>query len=47
MNDSDHSCGSESLLGLRKTVLATNVEENDQAMAADDTTKALVSPPPR
>ena len=35
----------ESLWGLRKTVLATNVEENDRAMAADSTTKALVSPP--
>ena len=38
---------SESLWGLRKTVLATNVEESDRAMAADSTTKALVSPPPR
>ena len=36
---------SESLWGLRKTVLATNVEESDRAMAADGTTKALVSPP--
>ena len=38
---------SESLWGLRKTVLATNVKERDRAMAADGTTKALVSPPPR
>ena len=38
---------SESLWGLRKTVLATNVEESDRAMAADGTTKALASPPPR
>ena len=28
-------------------VLATNVEENDRAMAADGTTKAIVSPSPR
>ena len=32
---------SESLWGLRKTVLATNVKESDQAMAADGTTKAF------
>ena len=34
---------SESLWGLRKTVLATNVEDSDRAMAADGTAKALVS----
>ena len=33
---------SESLWGLRKTVLATNVEGSDRTMAADGTTKALV-----
>ena len=33
--------GSESLWGLRKTVLAANVEDSDRAMAADGTTKAL------
>ena len=38
---------SESLWGLHKTVLATNVEESDRAMAADGMTKALVSLPPR
>ena len=38
---------SESLWALRMTVLATNVEENDRAMAADGTSKALVSPSPR
>ena len=38
---------SESLWALRMTVLATNVEENDRAMAADGTTKAIVSPSPR
>ena len=27
------------------TVLATNVEDSDRAMAADGMTKALVSPP--
>ena len=32
---------------FRKTVLATNVEESDRAMAADGITKVLVSPPPR
>ena len=36
---------SESLWGLRKTVLATNDEESGRAMAADCTTKVLVSPP--
>ena len=40
-------CGtSEPLWGLRKTVLATNVEESDRAMAANSTTKVLISPPP-
>ena len=38
---------SGSLWGLRKAVLATNVEESDRAMASDGTAKALVSPPPR
>ena len=38
---------SESLWGLRQAALATNVEESNRAMAADDTTKALVSPPSR
>ena len=33
---------SESLCGLHKTVLATNVEESNRAMAADGMTKALV-----
>ena len=48
MNDSDHimAAWSESLCGLHKAVLATNVEESDRGMAADDTTKALVAPPP-
>ena len=32
---------SESLWGLRRTVLATNVEDTDRAMAADGTTKRL------
>ena len=32
---------SGSLWGLRKTVLATNVEESDRAMVSDGTTKAL------
>ena len=32
---------SETLWGLRKAVLATNVEESDRGMAADDTTKCL------
>ena len=30
-----------------RAVLATNFEESDTAMAADGTTKTLVSPPPR
>ena len=38
---------SESLWALCKTVLTTNVEESDRAMAADGLTKALVSPPRR
>ena len=32
---------------IMRAVLAMNFEESDQAMAADGTTKALVSPPPR
>ena len=37
---------SDSLWGLRKTVLATNFEESDRAIAADGMTKSLVSLPP-
>ena len=40
-------CGQKLCGHFVRAALATNVEESDQAMAADGVTKALVSPPPR
>ena len=42
-----HLCGQNLCGAFVRAVLATNFEESDRAMAADGTTKALVSPPPR
>ena len=42
-----HLCGQNLCGAFERAVLATNFEESDRAMAADGTTKALVSPPPR
>ena len=47
VNNSDYGCVVGILWDLRMTVLTTNVEENDRAMAADGTTIALVSSSPR
>ena len=42
-----HLCGQNLCGAFVRAVLAMNFEESDRAMAADGTTKALVSPPPR
>ena len=49
MNDSNHACVVRIFVGplYVRAALATNFEESDRAVAADGTTNALVSPPPR
>ena len=42
-----HLCGQNICGTFVRAGLATNFEESDTAMAADGTTKTLVSPPPR